>query len=472
MTVFQHRGVVEGYYGTPWTHADRLWMIDRLGAWGMNRFMYAPKEDQLHRDLWRDPYPAAALTEFQELVEQGQSVGVDVGFALSPGMSVKYSAAADRECLIRKFQTFYQLGSRFFGLFLDDVPTELVHAEDRHSFKSVAAAQVSLVEALQEAFSDDVMFWFVPTEYVGLESTPYLSELGSSLAPEIEVAWAGRTVVSPTIRLDEVAARAGVLQRKVLIWDNIPVNDGPMRQMLHLGPYAGRDAALSEHASGMLLNPMPLARASSLGVRSAARYLEDPQNYDCELAWGEAIAELALGAVEAFRLFAEAHRYSPQFFDDRDRELEGIFRRYQTRPDAETLELLQERVRARLEVPNLLRRNISDQRLLAEIEPWLLSYRRETRRIEAALKVLARLRSSTLARDAVLEFFSMEGRFTLEPENGRVSYGPRRVLYPQLVDLTDERMGFGKDPSLILDRCLADEVVRYAEAEAMRRFLV
>ena len=42
---FEHRGVVEGFYGEPFRHADRLWLIERLGDWGMNRYVYAPKDD-------------------------------------------------------------------------------------------------------------------------------------------------------------------------------------------------------------------------------------------------------------------------------------------------------------------------------------------------------------------------------------------------------------------------------------------
>ena len=88
MSEFIHRGVVEGFYGPPYTHADRLWLLDRLGAWGMNRYVYAPKDDPLHRAQWRDPYPADALREFAELVERGRAAGVEVGFAVSPGLTI------------------------------------------------------------------------------------------------------------------------------------------------------------------------------------------------------------------------------------------------------------------------------------------------------------------------------------------------------------------------------------------------
>ena len=87
---FAHRGIVEGFYGTPWSHDDRMWWVDRLGDWGMNRYVHAPKDDPYHRDRWREPYPAQAQREFRELIERGRQRGVDVGFAFSPGLSIEY----------------------------------------------------------------------------------------------------------------------------------------------------------------------------------------------------------------------------------------------------------------------------------------------------------------------------------------------------------------------------------------------
>jgi tetraacyldisaccharide-1-P 4'-kinase len=49
------------------------------------------------------------------------------------------------------------------------------------------------------------------------------------------------------------------------------------------------------------------------------------------------------------------------------------------------------------------------------------------------------------------------------------SYGPRRAVYPQLVSHDDDDARFGDDPVLFLDRCLAEEVVRFAEARALDR---
>jgi hyaluronoglucosaminidase len=237
---FRQRGIVEGFYGRPWAHADRLWWIDRLAELGRNTYVVAPKDDPLQRQRWREPYPAEEWARFGELVRRGRDAGVTVGFALSPGLSIRYADAADVATLVEKLRAFAALGSRFLALCVDDVPTELVHAEDRAAFGSLAAAHVALAHAVQRALGPEVALWLVPTDYAGNESSPYLEELGAALDPAIEVAWTGRTTVPPTVRADEAAARAALLRRKVLLWDNVPVSDGPMRTMLHLTPYAGR----------------------------------------------------------------------------------------------------------------------------------------------------------------------------------------------------------------------------------------
>lgn len=39
------RGTIEGFYGNPWTHEDRLSQIEFYGDYKMNTYIYAPKDD-------------------------------------------------------------------------------------------------------------------------------------------------------------------------------------------------------------------------------------------------------------------------------------------------------------------------------------------------------------------------------------------------------------------------------------------
>ena len=43
------RGIIEGFYGTTWTHQDRLDQIKFYGKNKLNTYIYAPKDDPYHR---------------------------------------------------------------------------------------------------------------------------------------------------------------------------------------------------------------------------------------------------------------------------------------------------------------------------------------------------------------------------------------------------------------------------------------
>ena len=470
--MFEHRGVVEGFYGEPWSHADRLWLLERMGRWGMNRYVYAPKDDPFHRARWREPHPAEVERELGELVAHGRSAGVDVGFAISPGLSIEYGSSDDRRALRAKLEGYAALGARVLVLAVDDVPSELASPADRERYASLAEAHVDVVHALRAQLDPGIELWLVPTDYLGTGSTPYLDVLGSRLAPEIEVMWTGRTVLSPTLEAAEAASRATALRRRVLVWDNYPVSDGPMRNMLHLGPYAGRSAALASHVSGCLLNPMQHVRASALALCTAAEFLRDPAGYDPEAAWQRALRELGGDAADALELFARAHRVSPLAPEDRDRELETSMARFSDalaagEDLAPLLDPLRSQLDARLAAPAKLRAGLGDARLLAELEPWLAGHEVETRRMHEALVALTVLLGPGSAADKVAAFSRMEGRLTRLCPPLASSYGPRRVLYPQLIDMTARGMRFGSDPSLLRGRNLADEWIELVEDLAL-----
>jgi hyaluronoglucosaminidase len=464
---FHHRGIVEGFYGRPWAHADRLWWIERLGALGMNCYVLAPKDDALQRERWREPCSTEELLRFAELCERGREHGVRVGCALSPGLSIRYSDARDVATLVEKLRGFTRLGARFVALCLDDVPTELAHAEDRAAFASLADAHVALAHAVKGALAPDVTLWLVPTDYAGSEASAYAETLGARLDPEIEVGWTGRTTIPPSVRADEAAARARLLRRKLLLWDNVPVSDGPMRRMLHLTPYRGREAGLEASLSGVLLNPMQHARASYVTLAGAAAWLADPAHFDAEAAWHEAVRTLGAGASDAFETFAQAHRFSPLAPDDRDPALEAEWHASRRGRSSSVTNRLRELVAARVAAGDALRGGLDDRRLLAELEPWLAGHERESRRIAAALDLLDALHGPGSSLDRCLAFVRFEGRLTLDAPAATTSFGPRRVLYPQLEGLSRGDAHFARDPALFRERCLADEIVAFAEEAAL-----
>ncbi len=84
-------GIIEGFYGVPWTHAQRLDMIEFIGDLGMNTFVYGPKDDAYLRRDWRVEFGDDELSRLGELVDACRRSGVTFSFALSPGLSMRYS---------------------------------------------------------------------------------------------------------------------------------------------------------------------------------------------------------------------------------------------------------------------------------------------------------------------------------------------------------------------------------------------
>lgn len=307
---FAVRGVVEGFYGPPYTFPERDGLIRFLGRHGFNWYIYGPKNDRQHRNRWREPYPPQVMAQFATTVAAAREAGVRFCYALSPSVSICYSDPDDFNLVTAKLGAFYELGVRDFGIFCDDITPEFRHEADRRAYGSFAEAHADLsnrVFTWLKALDPACTLCMCPTDYHG--GPPfgaYLRELGARLRPEIEVFYTGPEVCSPTIGTAEVAAFAAVMGRPPLLWDNYPVNDLAMQPELHVGPIRGRDPALPSVARGVLVNPMLQAEASKIALRTWADYLADPQSYDPERSWDVAIAEIAgPESAWALRLFAE-----------------------------------------------------------------------------------------------------------------------------------------------------------------------
>ena len=139
------RGTIEGFYGTPWSDAQRLAQMDFYGAHKMNTYVYSPKNDPYLRDQWRDPYPAAQLQVLQTLVQRATADHVNFTYALSPGLSICYSSAADEQALVAKFQSLWNIGVRSFSIPLDDIS---------YTHWNCAADQASSCRSAQPTWAD------------------------------------------------------------------------------------------------------------------------------------------------------------------------------------------------------------------------------------------------------------------------------------------------------------------------------
>lgn len=305
---FENRGVIEGFYGPPWSHQDRLDMIRFMGRVGMNMYFYGPKDDPFHREKWREPYPADQIARIGDLVKVGADNGVDIWFAVSPGLSMTYSDSADYRALLAKLDAVAAVGVRHVALFVDDVPEALIHDADRARFNSVAEAHAYVINNLKRDLdARGLALAVVPTTYTNsFGSRDYIRDLGRLVPKEVPLAWTGIDVVSPDITVAEAHDWSTMLLRPPFIWDNYPVNDFA-RWRLFLGPLRGRAPDLETAVAGFVANPMNEAHASMLPLWTVADYLKNPQGYDPDSSLAHAMDALYGAHAGIMRPFVAAY---------------------------------------------------------------------------------------------------------------------------------------------------------------------
>lgn len=365
--MFPYRGIIEGFYGRPWSHGERLMLMKWMGDRGYTHYLYAPKADTYHRTDWRQPYPDEELQRFQELIAAAEQFGVRFGFAVSPGLSMRYSSEDDRDILYKKFAKFAGLGVNCFGIFFDDIPEELHHPEDLQRFHHLAEAQADLVNELRDRLTKwhgPVELIFCPTVYCGTGDHDYLYELGAALHPAVQVFWTGPQVCSRKLLRADMEIVGKALQRKPLLWDNYPVNDASMVAELHIGPFVGRDSDLPQVVDGFFVNPMNQIYASLIPLHAIGLYLHNPGGYEPVKAWEEGIwREVGSELEESFRHFAEYNQISPIH--------EAGMNRYAPIWREGDWNAIQAEARMMQAVVEQLRTALRNHPLGVEIRPWL-----------------------------------------------------------------------------------------------------
>jgi hyaluronoglucosaminidase len=469
-SAFATRGVVEGFYGTPWTHAARIEAIELLAPWGMSAYAYAPKDDPKHRAAWRTPYDDEELKCFGDLATRALALGIRFGFGISPGLDIDYGSAADRALLLDKLRPLVDAGVAWTLLLVDDIPMSA----------GLAARQADLATWLHAALRDergDARLTVCPTEYVGTRPSPYLTDLARGLPTDVAVMWTGPTVCSPTITVDDARAwTAAVGDRPVVVWDNVPVNDALMTASLHLGPYQGREPGLADLVDGVLCNPMTQAHASLVPLATAMAFLRDPDGYDPGDAWERAIdavgGERAAPLAVLCRACADSPIATPDVLPLAQQvaalggELAG--------PDwTAAVAGVAHELRAARALPEAF--PVEGDELAAEVAPWADAAARHAAAGLAALRLLQQVRpvaavdradvGRAVAVDpetAMNSAFALMFSWSAARADGYVVYGPRFAMYAAVVQLRDGRPALDVGLALREDANAIDALCRLA----------
>jgi hyaluronoglucosaminidase len=408
---FAVRGIIEGFYGVPWTHGQRLDMIAFIASLGMNTYVYGPKDDPYLRRDWRMPYATSDLAQLSELVQGAAAVDVAFTYALSPGLSMRYSVSEDFDDLVAKYRQVSNLGVVSFGLLLDDIPGDLQHPTDKAEFDSLVLAQIGMVNRLLAELrktTPDARLVVCPTTYWGHGDEPYLVSLGQGIPAEVDLFFTGRAICSPEIEVADAVRFAEATGRPPLYWDNFPVNDVAMTGELHIGPYKGRDPGLVVVARGIIANAMPLAEASRIAFVSIADYLRDPASFDAEYSWLRALRLVAGNSgFDAMRTFADSVRGSCLCVDDAP-QLQAALNAFAFDHafgdrHLAVASLRAEGVRMAAAAAELRTELGHNQALVAELEPWLVQFELGVTALSATTEILAKGEPDETSRRVLLE---------------------------------------------------------------------
>jgi protein O-GlcNAcase / histone acetyltransferase len=291
-------GVIEGFYGPPWSLAERVELFDWIAAWGLNTYLYAPKDDLKHRAIWRELYNAAEAEQISHLIKAARRLNLRFIYALSPGLDICYTDERELTDLQRRFEQLLALGCEHFALLFDDIPDNL-DPLDIKRFGSLALAQCHIANTIFEwtrQWSPRARFFFCPTAYCGrmaqrqLGGKDYLATIGRELASSIDIFWTGPEIISREITVAHAQELEAVLGRKPLIWDNLHANDYDGRRFV-CGPYSGRSRELRDHVSGLLLNPNTEFPLNYVPIRTLGDFVRGQGTWNARDAYLSAMRE-------------------------------------------------------------------------------------------------------------------------------------------------------------------------------------
>ncbi len=315
-------GVIEGFYGPPWTHEARLDLVRLLGDCGLDSYVHAPKSDPLHRGArWTEPWPEDELRRFGELALAGREAGVEVVVALSPAtllgrrnLSTRPDPDGDGindrqlRALTDKLAGLQRVGVRSFALLFDDLPATFVRPlASRGLGRFHARVATRVLSELGGPGSASLFLvpplYFGTWEGMGRSGRSYWGGL-AELPTEVPVAWTGPRVFSRRIAGEEVARIRAETGVRIVAWDNEIANDWlPLAtgeavrlrgwRKLTFGPVRVLAPDLAGQVEGVLLNGAQEPLLTRVTAATLADWRRDPDGYDPELAFEGALERVA-----------------------------------------------------------------------------------------------------------------------------------------------------------------------------------
>jgi hyaluronoglucosaminidase len=270
------RGVIEGFFGQPWSWSARQSGLGFLRDYGYRFYVYAPKADPFLRRRWREPMPAQTMQQLSGLSSLCLDYGISLGIGLTP-FEIYLSYDDDAKVALKsKVLQLNEIRADMLCILFDDM---------RGDVDGLPALQVEVISDVC-AWSNAKRFIVCPTYYsydsrltraFGPPPKTYLRELGGMLDPTVEVFWTGEKVISNGYSSQHIAEVAAEIGRKPFIWDNHISNDSKIRaNHLFVDPYSDTWELPSAAVAGLAINPMNQPHLSRIALCAYQQLLSKP----------------------------------------------------------------------------------------------------------------------------------------------------------------------------------------------------
>lgn len=296
----RYRGYIEGFYGYPWSHNDRIDLMQFGGENKFNTYIYAPKDDPYHRKSWRDLYPEEKAKEIKELAEQGHINNIKFVWTIHPGDTIDLLSEEDFKSTIKKLEQLYNLGVRQFGVLFDDISGI---ADGKKQADYINRVDTEFVKAKK----DVEPLLTVGTRYCeawGPSMEQYFKVFLETLHKDVEIMWTGAATMSNMSyeQLDAPKRKINNSSKDLAVWWNYPVNDYCNSRML-MGKLENLKPDLT-NATGFFSNPMHQAQASKQALFCIADHNWNTKAFDCDKSYSASFRAIAPEVSKELEIFA------------------------------------------------------------------------------------------------------------------------------------------------------------------------
>ena len=492
----QNRGLVEGYYGYPYSVEVKKDLMRYMMRYKMNTYMYGAKSDPYHSQMWKDAYPTSISAQqekngwlTQKMVEDiakvSEETKVNFIWAIHPGNEFLGSSTVISD-IMSKFEKMHSLGVRHFGVFVDDVSIPSSDADMKKNADRLMSLQKAIEDKwnTDEAAPEDTVrpLHFVPQIYCNSFASSvdqrqrFMTAL-SKVPSYITVYSTGQGVWSVPNN-DHTATIVNEFGRPMAWWWNYPCNDNADGQLYPMDMYSNfvdmpavgdgeRLPSTLNNCQGIIANPMQQGELAKTSLFSIADYAWNNAGFNNNNSW-EASFKSLIANEEIREAYHDITYYLRWNEPESMKTLINNYKSSLEKGAPNATKLLDAIVKIKTDCEKVIQLKDSeiqsDRLLYTDIAPWLHTLHTYSQVVEKMITVLGNTpeqkeESWLLVKEvsdslAALENSTLYTAYALEGMGNGISVSERQAqlsrkyLYPFIAYLKEKAIDtFFYDPS-------------------------